>query len=244
MIKSYRFLQRKAQLKHGGCNHQQLPTIGGTGVGGTVDDIVVEIVPASLTEFLQDTCELGADDAAKVNAWMQGQGCITPAGFAEFVEQGDLKSAGLALWPARRAFSRAKAWWETHKCANAGNKRKPNDPDSSESKRLRPGAASFTSEGERGGGGAGGGASAGDQSDTGEGKERFQRGAFKGVINISDTLLKQRNDISPGKGKMENCSPPERGWRRSGRRSRRGSGGGDSPISPFRGEISYRCFER
>ena len=68
----------------------------------------------TLTEFLQETCKLGADDAVTVNAWFRKNGCNTPAEFAEFVEQADLESAGLLMFPAMDVLELAKAWWETH----------------------------------------------------------------------------------------------------------------------------------
>ena len=34
-------------------------------------------------------------------------------------------------------------------------------------------------------------------------------GIFKGLINISDTLEKQRSEISPVEGKMQHFSPPQ-----------------------------------
>ena len=75
VIKSYRFLQRKAQLKHGGCNHQQLPTVGGTGVGGIEDDSTVDMLVEELSmRDLLTSCHAKINDEqdmrlAEVGEW-------------------------------------------------------------------------------------------------------------------------------------------------------------------------------
>ena len=76
--------------------------------------VIEQFVPKTLTDFLQETCKLGADDALKVHAWFRKRGCNTPAMFAKRVTQVDLQSAGMLMFPAMEVFKLAKAWWETH----------------------------------------------------------------------------------------------------------------------------------